>query len=361
MAKDVGIELPTSSGKLALTTDIAIVDTSIISTKDYVNYKDDIQQGFIDMRKLDADSIAWTGYATRARLQQQMDSASAAQAVINGVQDDSLLIHNTRILANQNAANTNAANINLKVNIADTASMLAGYKVASILTSGTLDDARLVSNVNLLNATQTITADKTTTALFTANANNLGTTQDETKGVTLSNESASTVGTPNQISPALILKGSVWNTGTSLYGIAAGANTTKWKIENTSLSGNTINNMDNYLDISMAWGSNGYTRIGRFTKAGLETNLFQNTLTLGQPGNAGTLILNRSSGGEIGSISGQPSGLNIQGGFILEYFSFINSGLYPIWNRYQMVLDITLTLDFLSIQMKVQVVLASTI
>ena len=147
LATDVDIELPTSSGKLALTTDIAIVDTSIISTKAYVNYKDDIQQGFIDMRKLDADSIAWTGYATRARLQQQFDSANAAQAVINGVQDDSLLIHNTRILANQNAANTNAANINLKVNIADTASMLAGYKVASILTSGTLADARLSSNV----------------------------------------------------------------------------------------------------------------------------------------------------------------------------------------------------------------------
>ena len=147
LAKDVSIELPTSSGKLALTTDIAIVDTSIISTKDYVNYKDDIQQGFIDMRKLDADSIAWTGYATRARLQQQFDSSKTAQAVVNGVQDDSLLIHNTRILANQNAANTNAANINLKVNIADTASMLAGYRDATILTSGTLDDARLSSNV----------------------------------------------------------------------------------------------------------------------------------------------------------------------------------------------------------------------
>ena len=185
---------------------------------------------------------------------------------------------------------------------------------AANITTNTLSDARLSSNVNLLNATQTITADKTTTALFTANANNLGTTQDETKGVTLSNESASTVGTPNQISPALILKGSVWNTGASGSGIAAGANTTKWKIENTSLSGNTTTNMDNYLDISMAWGSNGYTRIGRLTKAGLETNLFQNTLTLGQPGNTGTLILNRSSGGEIGRIAGQPSGLNIQGG-----------------------------------------------
>ena len=65
------------------------------------------------MRKLDADSSAWTGYTTRARLQQQMDSASAAQAVINGVQNDTLTNNNTRILANENANN-------LKLNISDT-------------------------------------------------------------------------------------------------------------------------------------------------------------------------------------------------------------------------------------------------
>jgi len=136
-------------------------DTSLTATKDFVNYKDDIQQGFIDMRKLDADSSAWTGYATRARLQQQFDSAKFAQAVINGVQNDTLTSHNTRILANTNAANTNAANINLKVNIADTASMLAGYKVATILTSGTLADARLSSNVPLKNTANTFTENQT--------------------------------------------------------------------------------------------------------------------------------------------------------------------------------------------------------
>ena len=116
LTSNVDLLLPSSSGKLALTTDIAPVDTSIISTKAYVNYKDDIQQGFIDMRKLDADSIAWTGYATRARLQQQLDSSKTAQAVVNGVQNDTLNSHNTRILAAVNAGNTNAANINLKVN-----------------------------------------------------------------------------------------------------------------------------------------------------------------------------------------------------------------------------------------------------
>ena len=85
LAKDVSIELPTSSGKLALTTDIAIVDTSIISTKDYVNYKDDIQQGFIDMRKLDSDSTLASGYTRRDRLQQQLDSTAALLARLAAV------------------------------------------------------------------------------------------------------------------------------------------------------------------------------------------------------------------------------------------------------------------------------------
>jgi len=161
LANDVSIELPTSSGKLALTTDIAIVDTSIISTKAYVNYKDDIQQGFIDMRKLESDSSADNGYTSRGRLKQYGDSLSASQAVLNGVQNDTLNSHNTRILAAVNAANTNAANINLKVNIADTASMLAGYKVATILTSGTLSDARLSSNVPFKNTANTFTENQT--------------------------------------------------------------------------------------------------------------------------------------------------------------------------------------------------------
>jgi hypothetical protein len=96
--------------------DAVNVDTTVLATKAYVDYKDDIQQGFIDLRKLDSDTSRWKGYTTRERTQQQLDSSKTAQAVVNGVQDDSLLIHNTRILANTNAANTNAANINLKVN-----------------------------------------------------------------------------------------------------------------------------------------------------------------------------------------------------------------------------------------------------
>ena len=99
LAKDVGIELPTSSGKLALTTDIAIVDTSIISTKAYVNYKDDIQQGFIDMRKLDSDTSRWKGYTTRERTQQQLDSARAAQQA---------MIHDTINNLNRLKAGTSA-------------------------------------------------------------------------------------------------------------------------------------------------------------------------------------------------------------------------------------------------------------
>lgn len=54
-------------------------DTSLTATKDFVNYKDDIQQGFIDMRKLESDSSASDGYTRRDRLQQQLDSANVAQ------------------------------------------------------------------------------------------------------------------------------------------------------------------------------------------------------------------------------------------------------------------------------------------
>lgn len=42
-------------------------DTSLTATKDYVNYKDDIQQGFIDLRKLESDSTASSGYIRRDR------------------------------------------------------------------------------------------------------------------------------------------------------------------------------------------------------------------------------------------------------------------------------------------------------
>ena len=295
LATDVDIELPTSSGKLALTTDIAIVDTSIISTKAYVNYKDDIQQGYIDMRKLESDSIAWTGYATRARLQQQMDSASAAQAVINGVQDDSLLIHNTRILANTNAGNTNAANINLKVNIADTASMLAGYKVATILTSGTLADARLSSNVALLNTAQTFTANKTNTALFTSNANGLGVTQDETKGIVLSNTTAATIGVPVQMPPALYFLGSNYCTSTPGPGFnGLGSNYADWKIQVEPVSSDAAN-MGSKMTFSSRYGNSlTWNKKMEINKDGLIANIGGiNTLTIGTGDgvNNGTLII----------------------------------------------------------------------
>jgi len=84
---------------------------------------------------------------TAANLRSKISADSAFIAAINARQDDTLAAHNTRIIDNVNAINSNAANIALKVNIADTLPMLAGYKVASILTSGTLDDARLSSNV----------------------------------------------------------------------------------------------------------------------------------------------------------------------------------------------------------------------
>jgi len=61
------------------------VDTTVLATKAYVNYKDDIQQGFIDMRKLDSDTSRWKGYTTRERTQQQLDSTAALLARLAAV------------------------------------------------------------------------------------------------------------------------------------------------------------------------------------------------------------------------------------------------------------------------------------
>lgn len=186
---------------------------------------------------------------------------------------------------------------------------------ASNIITGTLVDARLSSNVNLLDVSQTITANKLSTALTTLEANNLGTTQDVTKGILLQNNTAATSGVPVQISPAMVFSGQFWNTGASGSGVSNGNNNANWKIEQRPVTGNE-STVNNNLVISQKMGSNGYNDIATFSKEGLVTNLFQNTLTLGQPGNAGTLILNRSSGGSIGSIVGDPAGLTINTGLL---------------------------------------------
>ncbi len=53
---------------------------------------------------------------TAANLRSKISADSAFIAAINARQDDTLAAHNTRIIDNVNAINTNAANINLKVN-----------------------------------------------------------------------------------------------------------------------------------------------------------------------------------------------------------------------------------------------------
>ena len=65
--------------------DAVNVDTTVLATKAYVDYKDDIQQGFIDMRKLDSDTSRWKGYTTRERTQQQLDSTAALLARLAAV------------------------------------------------------------------------------------------------------------------------------------------------------------------------------------------------------------------------------------------------------------------------------------
>ena len=259
------------SSKLVEYVDAVTIDTNDVATRGYVNYKDDQQQTFIDFRKLDVDSSLWTGYTSRARTQQIVDSIKAKDLI----RDDTLTAHNAAILANQNAINTLDA---LTVKLA---------------------------------GSQTITGDKVSTGLTTARANSLGASLNANKGLRLENLTATTSGTPLENSPSLYLRGNVWNTGASSGGIQAGDNPIEWSMNTSGLSGNTVNNMDAYLDLNMRWGSNSPVRIARFTKAGLETNLFQNNLTLGQPGNSGILTLNRSSGGATGFIIGDPAGIRI--------------------------------------------------
>ena len=91
-------------------------DTSLTATKDYVNYKDDIQQAFIDLRKLESDSTASSGYTRRDR------SLNIAQSTVRdslNIVRDTLANHNSRIITNTQNIATNTSNIALKLNIGD--------------------------------------------------------------------------------------------------------------------------------------------------------------------------------------------------------------------------------------------------
>lgn len=167
---------------------------------------------FGDIRATVADSLNV--------LREKLRLDSIANANVNAVQTDSLLAHNTRILANQNLANTNAANIATKENIITASNNFLrywnGYKNfvplnkdsvglgnvpnvnatnASNITSGTLDNARLSSNVQL----------NTLALNFRYTANYTLTLSDNAGAVITDNASANNVTIPNNSDVAFLI------------------------------------------------------------------------------------------------------------------------------------------------------------
>lgn len=253
------------------------LDTLEIATRDYVNYKDDLQQTLIDFRKLDSDTSRWQGYTTRERTQQQFDSAGVAQAIINGVQNDTLNNHNTRILANQNAVNTL--------------------------------DALVVK----IGGSQTITGDKVTTGLFTARANDIDSILDLSKGFVLENLTPSAITQQKRYSPRFIWKGQAFNAGAGGSGIANGNNEFMWGVELRAsvdnANGGGASRTANNLVFSQKSGTNDWVDVVTFTRNGISAALDINTITLGRSGANGNIQLRRSSdGGGNGQVSASSSG-----------------------------------------------------
>jgi hypothetical protein len=229
---------------------------------------------------------------------------------VRDITQDTADVLRAKILADSiQAASVSAG----KVNIADTASMLSGYRDASILSSGTLLDARLSSNVNLLDAAQTITANKVSTGLTTARADNLVTTPGLTKGIVLQNETAATAGVPVQISPAIRFQSRGWIEPTSGAGFQ-NANV-EWIMYQRPVTG-SFSTYDNDLVFAQRVGANAFSEVGRFTKSGFVGNIAGNSLTLGSSGFAGNLNLRRNDGNVMGSVSGQNYGLALISGQI---------------------------------------------
>ena len=270
LTSNVDLLLPSSSGKLALTTDIAPVDTTVVKT--VVSARNDSlvltaainsKPNFGDVRDIVRDSLL--------------------------IPKDTLLAHNTRILANQNAINSL--------------------------------DALVVK----LGGSQTITGAKTTTNLLTINADNLGTTQDYTKGLMLSNTTAATFSVPNQYSPALVFNSQIYGyTTNSFTGATNGSFPVSWKLEQRPVSGET-SIWNNKLVISHKEGNSSWQDIGEFNKDGFTGNLNANIITTGGVGNMGKYQVRRSSNGNVmGSFSAENAGISLLSWFS-GFFIFENS------------------------------------
>jgi hypothetical protein len=248
----------------------------------------------------------------------RLDSSNAAINAkpnfgdVRDISKDTADVLRAKILADSiQAASVSAG----KVNISDTASMLSGYRDASILNAGTVADARLSSNVNLLDAAQTITANKVSTGLTTARANGLAATQDLTKGLFLQNQTASTVGVPQQISPAIVWQSNAWNTGGTGGGLAVGNNEFYWRVEQRATSGNGATGTDNKLVFMQKYGTNAWVDRVEFNRDGIVAPISGNTITLGTVGASGSLTLRRSSnGGVVGSAAASSGGITFLSG-----------------------------------------------
>lgn len=204
----------------------------------------------------------------------------------------------------------NAANKLLQLNSASAIPALDGGLItginASNLSLGTIADGRLSTNVNLLDANQTVTGTKTNTNLFTVRGDNLATTQDYTKGIVLENTQAATLAIPSQYTPAMVFKSQIWG-GDGTGGMNANATTTtQWKIEQRPVYNTGGSSSDNYLYFSVKNGNNSWADVMYLTKSGLTAPIASNTLTVGGYNSTnGTIQMRRWNGDVIFNLTAQ--------------------------------------------------------
>lgn len=244
-------------------------DTSLTATKDYVNYKDDIQQGFIDLRKLESDSTASSGYTRRDRAlniaqettRDSLNVVRSSLALKLNISDtaamlskyrDSLNSHNSRIITNTQNIATNTSDILLRVKYTDTSN--AGGAYTSKASRDKLKDS-LQANIALkLNA-----SDSSLYALRTPNANVQTASytlvlSDAGKLVEINNASANTLTIPPNSSVAFPI-------GTVITGVQRGAGITTI----TAGSGVTITSFNSWLRSGGQYAYYGLRKTGTDT------------------------------------------------------------------------------------------------
>lgn len=182
---------------------------------------------------------------------------------------------------------------------------------ASNITSGTLADARLSSNVMLLNGGQTITGNNIRTGTLTIINNAVG--SSNTTRFLLENQTTAPSAGNTENAPIFEFSGHVYSqlTGSVTGGVvASGSNEAKWRFRHLTVAGGLgINEIDNILLIEQKLGTGSWTERARLNRNGFSAPQTFNTLTLGSSGNNGNLQLRRSSdGGGSGQVSASSVG-----------------------------------------------------